>query len=331
MARPDDLPTLHVPARDLPIPAHLSLEAQAQLAQGTMSNPSWPALDDTAGWRRIIAEMDRIGLAGLSMMAQGVDAEVTEIDADGVRVFVATPRGLAADDRAVYLDFHGGALLWGGGECCRAMAAISADLVGARVWAVDYRMAPDHPFPAAVDDGFTAYRALLREHSAADVIVGGPSAGGNFAAATILRARDEGLPLPAGAVLMTPEIDLTESGDSFRSLLGIDTALTSSLMPANLLHADGHDLRDPYVSPLFGDFTKGFPPTFLQSGTRDLFLSNTVLMHRALRRAGVEAELHVFDAATHVMFMVGRESEDRTQELQRFVNRIWRRTKPGDA
>lgn len=317
--------TLRVPARELPIPSHLSPEAQAQLAHGTMSNPPWPVPGDIAGWRAMIAEMDRIGLAGLSMMAQGIDAEVTEIDADGVRVFVAVPRDLAPGDRSVYLDFHGGALLWGGGECCRAMAAISADMMGAKVWAVDYRMAPDHPFPAAIDDGLTAYRALLREHAAEDIIIGGPSAGGNFAAATILRARDEGLPLPGGAVLMTPEIDLTESGDSFQSLLGIDTALTSSLMPANLLYAGGYDLRDPYVSPLFGDFTKGFPPTFLQSGTRDLFLSNTVLMHRALRRAGIDAELHVFDAATHVMFMAGPESEDRTEELQRFANRIWRR------
>jgi acetyl esterase/lipase len=96
-------------------------------------------------------------------------------------------------------------------------------------------------------------------------------------------------------------------------------------MPANLLYAGGHNLTDPYVSPLFGDFTKGFPPTLLQSGTRDLFLSNTVLMHRALRRANVEAELHIFDAATHVMFMGGPESDDRTQELRKFTNRHWNR------
>ncbi len=86
---------------------------------------------------------------------------------------------------------------------------------------------------------------------------------------------------------MTPELDLTESGDSFYTLLGVDTALTSRLMPANLLYAAGHDLTHPYVSPLFGDFTKGFPPTLLVSGTRDLFLSNTVRMHRALRAAGI--------------------------------------------
>jgi monoterpene epsilon-lactone hydrolase len=186
-------------------------------------------------------------------------------------------------------------------------------------------MAPDHPYPTPIDDCITAYRALLRNCAPENIIMGGASAGGNFAAATILRARDLGLPLPAAAVLMTPEIDLTEGGDSFNTLLGIDTALTSRLMPANLLHAGGHDLAHPYLSPLFGDFTRGFPPTILFSGTRDLFLSNTVLMHRALRQADVEADLHIFDAATHIMFMAGSESEDRTRELRRFLDRHWGR------
>ncbi|MBV1686749.1 alpha/beta hydrolase [Novosphingobium sp. G106] len=257
-------------------------------------------------------------------MSQHIAAEVEEIDADGARVFVVTPAGITADDDRVYLDFHGGAMLWGDGESCRAMGKITAAMMGARVWAVDYRTPPDHPYPAPLDDCVAAYRALLRQYSPDRIIFGGASAGGNFSAATILRARDEGLPLPAACVLMTPEIDLTECGDSFRTLLGIDTALTSSLMPANLLYAGGHDLADPYVSPLFGDFTKGFPPTLLQSGTRDLFLSNTVLMHRALRRADIEAELHIFDAATHVMFMSGPEAADRTREVRCFVDRHWR-------
>jgi acetyl esterase/lipase len=316
-------PVLEVPARSIPAPIHLSPEARAQLAQGTLSNPPWPALDDIQGWRDLIAGMNAMGAAGLGMMSRNIAAEVEEIDADGARVFVVTPAGIAADDDRVYLDFHGGAMLWGDGESCRAMGKITAAMMGARVWAVDYRTPPDHPYPAPLDDCVAAYRALLRQRAPDRIIIGGASAGGNFAAATILRARDEGLPLPAAAVLMTPEIDLTECGDSFQTLLGIDTALTSSLMPANLLYANGHDLADPYVSPLFGDFAKGFPPTLLQSGTRDLFLSNTVLMHRALRRAGIEAELHIFDAATHVMFMAGPEAVDRTQEVRRFVQRHW--------
>lgn len=314
---------LNVPARSIPLPNHLSPEARAQLAQGTLSNPPWPTQDDIAGWRELIAGMNAMGEAGLGMMSQHIAAEIEEIDADGARVFVVTPEGVSPDDGRIYLDFHGGAMLWGDGESCRAMGKITAAMMGARVWAVDYRTPPDHPYPAPLDDCVTAYRALLRQRAPNRIILGGASAGGNFAAATILRARDEELPLPAAAVLMTPEIDLTECGDSFHTLLGIDTALTSSLMPANLLYAGGHNLADPYVSPLFGDFTKGFPPTLLQSGTRDLFLSNTVLMHRALRRADIEAELHIFDAATHVMFMGGPEAVDRTGEVRRFVDRHW--------
>lgn len=328
MSNSGDRPTLHVPARDIPVPTSLSPQAQAQLAQGTLSNPPWPAQDDIAGWRALIAGMDEMGLAGLSMMAQHADADVEEIDADGARVFVATPRGLPADDEAVYLDIHGGALLWGSGESCRAMALITAGMVGAKVWAVDYRTPPDHPYPAAVDDCVTAYRALLQRRPADKIAIGGPSAGGNIAAATILKARDAGLPLPAAAVIMTPQIDLTESGDTFNTLLGVDTALTSRLMPANLLYAAGHDLTDPYLSPLFGDFTKGYPPTLLQSGTRDLFLSNTVRLHRALRQAGVKAELHVFEAATHVMFFGSPEGADFNRELRGFLNRAWRREVP---
>ena len=139
------------------------------------------------------------------------------------------------------------------------------------------------------------------------------------ASASFLRARDEDLPLPAAAVLMTPEVDLTESGDSFQANLGVDTVLTGSLMPANLLYAGGHDLAHPYLSPLFGDFTEGFPPTFLTTGTRDLFLSNTVRMHRALRAAGIAAELHVLEAAPHGGFF-GTAPEDKAlvQEMRRF-------------
>ena len=150
--------------------------------------------------------------------------------------------------------------------------------------------------------------------------MGGASAGGNLAAALILRARDEGLPLPAAAILQTPELDLTESGDSFRTNLGLDSVLTGSLMPANLLYAAGHDLAHPYLSPLFGDFARGFPPTFLTTGTRDLFLSNTVRMHRALRAADVPTELHVMEAAPHGGFF-GTAPEDAqvTRDLRRFV------------
>jgi acetyl esterase/lipase len=239
----------------------------------------------------------------------------------GVKTFVISPHDLDPSDNRVYLDIHGGALIHGAGDGCRAMGALSAARFRMRVWAPDYRMPPDHPYPAPLDDCVAAYRALLEEHPSREIVVGGASAGGNLAAALLLRARDERLPLPAAAVLLTPEVDLTESGDTFQTLLGVDTVGGGqSLMAVNLLYAAGHDLADPYLSPLFGDFTKGFPPTILTSGTRDFFLSNTVRMHRALRSAGVPAELHVMEAAPHGGFMADTpEERELNREVRRFI------------
>jgi acetyl esterase/lipase len=163
---------------------------------------------------------------------------------------------------------------------------------------------------------------LLRDHDPKEIIVGGLSAGGNLAAATVLHARDEGLPLPAAAVLLSPELDLTESGDSFFTNAGIDGM--GSLRQANLLYAAGRDLADPYVSPLFGDFAAGFPPTLLTAGTRDLFLSNAVRMHRKLRAAGVPAELHVLEAAAHGAFGgVTNEEAELDADVRRFCETQW--------
>jgi len=316
----------HVPARDVPVPAHLSPEAQAMLSLPPLGEaPASPALDDKEGWRARTAAQNEMVLASMAPRAAKIDADVEDRVVDGVPVFVITPRGIPADDRRVFLDIHGGALVMGNGECCRAMGLTTIPRTGVTTWAVYYRMPPDHPYPAPLDDCVAVYRALLRDHDPRDVIVGGSSAGGNLAAALILRARDEGLPIPAAAVLLTPEVDLTESGDSFQTNLGLDSVLTSSLMATNLLYANGHDLADPYLSPLFGDFTKGFPPTLLQAGTRDLFLSNAVRMHRALRVAGIEAELHVLEAAPHGGFFgTAPEDDELDREVRRFVDEHWR-------
>jgi acetyl esterase/lipase len=202
------------------------------------------------------------------------------------------------------------------------MAIARATALGVRVFGVDYRMPPSHPYPAPLDDCVGAYRHLLAHHHRAHIAIGGLSAGGNLAAATLLRARDEALPMPAAAVLLTPELDLTESGDSFATNRTIDVALPDPLPEANHLYAAGADLAHPYLSPLFGDFTKGFPPTFLQTGTRDLFLSNTVRMHRALLQAGQEAELHVWEAMPHAGFGGGTpEDVEMMQAVRAFLTR----------
>jgi epsilon-lactone hydrolase len=164
-----------------------------------------------------------------------------------------------------------------------------------------------------------AYRYVLERFEPKNVAVYGPSAGGGLAASLILKARDSGLALPGAAVLVTPEADLTESGDTFETNAIIDVALQQRLTGSIALYANGHDLKDPYLSPVFGDFSKGFPPTILTSGTRDLFLSNTVILHRALRRAGICAELHVFEAMPHGGFRGAPEDVECLAEQIRFM------------
>ncbi len=190
-------------------------------------------------------------------------------------------------------------------------------------------MPPEHPYPAALDDCVAVYRQLLASHAPENIIIGGMSAGGNLAAATILRARDEGLPLPAAAVLLTPELDLTESGDSFETNQLLDVVLSVPLMNANLLYANGHDLAHPYLSPLYGDFAKGFPPTLIQAGTRDLFLSNAARMQRALRNAGVPVELILCEGMPHGGFFGAPEDAELAADIRQFVAGHWgRNTNP---
>ena len=216
----------------------------------------------------------------------------------GVGTYVLRADGVPdTDTTPIYFDMHGGALIFGAGDLSRVWGSMTAATTRMITWSIDYRMPPLHPYPAALDDCFAVYRAVLELRDPADIFVGGASAGGNLAAALMVRARDEGLPMPAALVLPTPAVDLTESGDTFQTLDGVHGGLRSQ-MAVNLLYANGRDLTDPYVSPLFADLS-GFPPTFLSSGTRDLLLSNTVRMHRKLLAAGIEAELHIFEAMPH--------------------------------
>jgi acetyl esterase/lipase len=311
--------TYSVPARDIPVPAFLSPVARMYLAKQPDKQP-YPALDDLDGWRAFVEATDASVLPLLQQISGHAAADVTERDANGTTVYELVPPALDPNDRTVILEMHGGALLFCGGELCKLMAMGTAARLQRRVWSVDYRMPPAHPYPAALDDCIAAYRALLAERDPSEIIVSGGSAGGNLAAALILRARDEGLPLPAGLILGTPEIDLTESGDSFNTLDRVDPSL-GSLMPVNLLYANGQDLKHPYLSPLFGD-VRGFPPTILTSGTRDLYLSNTVRMHRALRAAGVPAELHLTEAGPHTGFPGGPEGAEIDKEVRAFIQAV---------
>ncbi|MDX6741444.1 alpha/beta hydrolase fold domain-containing protein [Actinocorallia sp. A-T 12471] len=254
------------PARH-PAPRTISEQARAYLDNAPSGSVPFPALQDIEGWLALISAADGViaqRFAGLSLPVESTEQQIA-----GVRTWVQTAQGVTSgDETPIYLNLHGGALVFGGGDVCRSTGEIAAMTNQMITWAVDYRMPPLHPYPAGLEDCLAVYRAALEIRDPAAIFVGGGSAGGNLAAALLLRAKDEGLPMPAALILATPEVDLTESGDTFTILDGVDPVL-SSLKAVNELYANGHDLTHPYLSPLFGDLS-GLPPTFLQSGTRDL-------------------------------------------------------------
>lgn len=318
-----------VRGRTVPFPETISAGARAALERlvdedgiPLHSRYEMPRLDDFAGWMSLKAAANAQYAAAMAGLAGSLRSSVATLDVEGATVHAATPE-TAVSERHALIDLHGGALVLGGGEACRVGARRQADQHGILCYGVDYRMPPEHPYPAALDDCLAVYRLVLKRHAPGRVTICGRSAGGNLAAAMLLRARAEGLPMPASLVLLSPQVDLTEAGDSFQTNRMIDVVLPHGLETNNRLYAGGADLADPYLSPVYGDL-HGLPATFLQSGTRDLFLSNTVRMHRALRKAGVKADLHVFEAMPHGGFMGGTpEDLDLEAEIRRFVQANW--------
>ena len=314
-----------------PIPTTISAEAQAVLAASAQrpASPN-PDADDEAGWQalgQVAASTDPAMVEVLAMATTGavvsdIAATVEAREIDGARFFVAEPDGLAPDDERVLFYIHGGGMTFGGGETARRSTQLLAGDFGVRVWGMDYRQLPDHPFPAGLDDCMTVYRALLRERRPQSIAIAGQSGGANLSAALLLRSRDEGLALPVAAGLISPPTDLTGAGDSY-AVNGF-TLAPGGLSNMAERYRGAAPLEHPHISPLFGEFDQEFPPVILTAGTRDFLLSDTVRLHRKLLAAGVRAELHVWEGAPHGLFM-GQAPEDREQiaQVRRFFEDAW--------
>ena len=164
-----------VPTRVIHVPDHISAIARMYLTPQPTS-PGYPALDDKAAWRAYVDAVDASVLPLLQQMGAHATADVTELNSANAHVFDIVPPGLSPDDHSVVLEMHGGALILCGGEACKLMGIGAAVRFGRRTWSVNYRMPPEHPYPAALDDCIAAYRALLAERSPSEIIVSGGSA-----------------------------------------------------------------------------------------------------------------------------------------------------------
>jgi len=266
--------------------------------------------------RRHIADVDvnRVRrlwrwLNPLMATAFGVRVEADEIK--GLYVEWLTPKNRMDSKLLLYL--HGGGYVVGGCDMHRQMVSHIARAGRIRALLPEYRLAPQHKFPAAIDDAVAIFKSLLEMGiRAEDIVFAGESAGGGLAVATLLALRDAGGPLPAAVVLMSPFLDVTGSGDSMRTRAAQDPWFRpQDLSIVADLYCEPHQRRFPLVSPVFADI-EGLPPMFIQVGDDEILLSDSERIADACIAAGIEVELEIWPEMWHVFQMfVGEMPESR--------------------
>ena len=265
---------------------------QKENLDAILRQSAFPAVSDVFEQRRQLREL---------LSAQPLPADVTVVSGSLGRVPTAEVTVDGVEPRHTVLYFHGG--VYAMGEA--ALAADLASQVGrrtrARVISVDYRLAPEHPYPAAVDDALAAYEALLDDGTApSDIVFAGESAGGGLAVATMVNARDRGLPLPAAAYVMSPYADLTLSGATMQTKSEADPLLSlQALQDRAADYASGQDAALGLISPIFADLS-GLPPLIIQAGSHEVLLDDAIRLAGQAATADVEVTLDIVPGVPHV-------------------------------
>jgi monoterpene epsilon-lactone hydrolase len=300
-------PAAHMP----PPPATLSAEATAQMALMATNGPL-PTM--TMEQIRFFAE----GMQTMVGDAQRKlhDVTVTDDVIAGVPVRRIAPGSGAFDRSRVLMNIHGGGFATDSGSLTENIPI--AALGGVEVVAVLYRFAPEHPYPAAVDDALAVYKALLADHHPADIGVYGTSAGAVIGPQLMMRLQAESLPMPGVLGVFSGEPDLVGTADSLKIFAKADEG--QFLTDAKWAYVGTADPSDPMLSPIFGDLSF-FPPTLCLSSGREVLLSGTVNLNRKLSDAGVHSELIVYDALPHAFWasMLAPESDDAFRRMAAFL------------
>ena len=265
----------------------------------------------------------RKSFEGFALRPYPADVAAADVTLGGVGAIELTVAGHAADPTILY--FHGGGYVDGSARTGTYLAAELARRAGGRALSVDYRLAPEHPYPAAVEDGLAAYAGLLEAGvSPARVLVAGDSAGGGLAVATLLAARDRGLPQPAAVAVFSPWADLSRSGASMRGKDGTDPLFSYDAMGwyAGRYMPNG-DRSAPLASPVFATLA-GLPPLLIQVGSHEVLLDDTVRLAANAGRDDVDVTLQIAPEGTHVFqlhFGVLDEADEAIDEVARFFTR----------
>ena len=314
-----------LPAKVIPVPNTVSPQIQTLIAAPLSA--TWNVIPTTAaGWKEQVDAGYAATMKGLPALRETLRVKVEPMTIEGVKAYMVTPEVIPPENQnRLLVHVHGGCFVSFPGESGTVEAVYMAGFGHFKVLSVDYRMPPDHPYPAGLDDAMTVWKAATKMASPKNMAIFGSSAGGNLTLAMILRAKRDSLPLPAAIAPGTPMSDLTGAGDSFQTNAMVDNVLVAYAANCDkraALYTAGRDLKDPMLSPVYGDMS-GFPPAILTSGTRDHLLSNTVRVHRKLRQAGVEATLQVFEGQSHAQYyrdVAAPETKEAFGEIARFFD-----------
>jgi epsilon-lactone hydrolase len=303
----------HEPAAHMPPPPEtLSAEARAQMA--LMANAGPLPTTDMLPQIRVFSEQIQAAIGAEQRKSHAVS--VTDDVIAGVPVRRIVRESGEVDRRKVLLNLHGGGFATDSGSLTENIPI--AALSGIEVVAVLYRFAPEHPFPAAVEDALAVYEALLADHDPADIGVYGTSAGAVIGPQLMMRLQAESLPLPGALGVFSGEADMVGTADSLK--IFAKQSEGQLLIDAKWAYVGGADPKDPLLSPLFGDLSF-FPPTLCVSSGRDVLLSGTVNLNRKLHDAGVHTELVVYDALPHAFWamFLAPESDDCFRRMSAFL------------
>ena len=285
------------------VPDTVSPEAQAFLRtlKDPALTPAFPEPSNLAGWEKVRALAEADGKAKSAPLMQRYEHTVAEAKLSGIPVLDVRPKGWKEDGRvAVYT--HGGAHVMYSAASSLGRAVVFADTTGLRVISVDYTLAPLARYEQMSDEVIAVFGALTKSgQRLEDTIIYGDSSGGGLAAATVLKMRDRGLGMPAAAVLVSPWLDVTPSGDTETTLHDADPnqLYEKHSKQAAAAFADPADQKHPYASPVYGDYSKGYPPTLIQGGLKETLLSGFVRMYQALDAAGVPVKLDLYEGMVH--------------------------------
>ena len=286
------------------VPATVSPEAAKALstiyaASSARPPPSKPtSLQD---WDRQRDALNTRMLAASKVLADKLGASIRDDQIGGVPVVEVLPAGYKSNGRTlIYL--HGAYSTRFNAHSRLGPALLLAAVTGDEVISVDFNDAPRRNWNSITDQVLSVWRALLASKTApASIGLFGDSAGGGLAAGSVLKMRDQGLPLPGALYLMSPWSDVSDVGDSYQTLAPVDPVLDLDSAKWNAAaYADSKDQRNPYASPVYGDYSKSFPPSLIQCGTREMFLSNCVREYQAIRSGGHEAILDLYEGMPHV-------------------------------